>query len=80
VNNAGSLIARTRVLDFTPELWEKVMMLNLTSAFFVSQAVLKGMVERKHGIHCECVVGGCAVRWRTGCACLCDCQGRNFDL
>jgi 3-oxoacyl-[acyl-carrier protein] reductase len=50
VNNAGSLIARTKVLDFTPELWEKVMMLNLTSAFFVSQAVLKGMVERKHGI------------------------------
>ena len=50
VNNAGSLIARTRVLDFTPELWEKVMMLNLTSAFFVSQAVLKGMVARKSGI------------------------------
>ena len=50
VNNAGSLIARTKVLDFTPELWERVMMLNLTSAFFVSQAVLKGMAERKHGI------------------------------
>jgi 3-oxoacyl-[acyl-carrier protein] reductase len=49
VNNAGSLIARTRVLDFTPELWEKVMMLNLTSAFFVSQAVLKGMAQRKRG-------------------------------
>lgn len=50
VNNAGSLIARTKVLDFTPELWERVMMLNLTSAFFVSQAVLKGMVERKRGV------------------------------
>jgi 3-oxoacyl-[acyl-carrier protein] reductase len=49
VNNAGSLIARTRVLDFTPELWEQVMMLNLTSAFFVSQAVLKGMAQRKRG-------------------------------
>jgi 3-oxoacyl-[acyl-carrier protein] reductase len=49
VNNAGSLIARTRVLDFTPELWERVMMLNLTSAFFVSQAVLKGMAQRKKG-------------------------------
>jgi 3-oxoacyl-[acyl-carrier protein] reductase len=49
VNNAGSLIARTKVLDFTPELWERVMMLNLTSAFFVSQAVLKGMAERKSG-------------------------------
>ena len=49
VNNAGSLIARTKVLDFTPELWEQVIMLNLTSAFFVSQAVLKGMAERKRG-------------------------------
>jgi len=50
VNNAGSLIARTKVLEFTPELWEKVMMLNLTSAFFVSQAVLKGMLERRRGV------------------------------
>jgi 3-oxoacyl-[acyl-carrier protein] reductase len=49
VNNAGSLIARTRVLDFTEDLWNRVMMLNLTSAFFLSQAVLKGMVERKQG-------------------------------
>jgi NAD(P)-dependent dehydrogenase (short-subunit alcohol dehydrogenase family) len=49
VNNAGSLVARTRVLDFTEDLWEKVMMLNLTSAFFLAQAVLRGMVERKRG-------------------------------
>ena len=50
INNAGSLVQRTRVLDFTPELWEKVMMLNLTSAFFLSQAVLRGMVERRSGV------------------------------
>jgi 3-oxoacyl-[acyl-carrier protein] reductase len=50
VNNAGSLVARTRVLDFTYELWEKVMMLNLTSAFFLSAAVLRGMAERKSGV------------------------------
>jgi NAD(P)-dependent dehydrogenase (short-subunit alcohol dehydrogenase family) len=49
VNNAGSLVARTRVLDFTEDLWEKVMMLNLTSAFFLAQAVLRGMSERKRG-------------------------------
>lgn len=49
VNNAGSLLARTRVLDFTEDLWERMMMLNLTSAFFLSQAVLAGMVQRKHG-------------------------------
>ena len=49
VNNAGSLVARTRVLDFTEDLWERVMMLNLTSAFFLAQAVLHGMAERKRG-------------------------------
>ncbi|MCU1222395.1 MAG: 3-oxoacyl-[acyl-carrier protein] reductase [Edaphobacter sp.] len=50
VNNAGSLVQRTRVLEFTHELWEKVMMLNLTSAFFLSQAVLGGMAARKNGV------------------------------
>lgn len=62
VNNAGSLIARTRVLDFTPALWERVMMLNLTSAFFLAQAVLKGMVERKRG----CIVNVSSVAARFG--------------
>ena len=50
VNNAGSLVKRTRVLDFTHELWETVMMLNLTSAFFLSQAVVGGMAQRKSGV------------------------------
>lgn len=49
VNNAGSLVARTRVLEFTEELWDQVMMLNLTSSFFLAQAVLPGMVKRKRG-------------------------------
>jgi len=49
VNNAGSLVRRTRVLEFTPELMEQVMWLNFTSAFFVAQAVLSGMVERQRG-------------------------------
>ena len=49
VNNAGSLLARTRVLDFTEDLWERVMMLNLTSSFFLAQAVLRGMTKRKQG-------------------------------
>jgi 3-oxoacyl-[acyl-carrier protein] reductase len=62
VNNAGSLIARTRVLDFSQELWEKVMMLNLTSAFFVSQAVLKGMAQRKRGF----IVNVSSVAARSG--------------
>jgi 3-oxoacyl-[acyl-carrier protein] reductase len=49
VNNAGSLLQRTRVLDITEEYWERVLALNLTSAFFVAQAVLPRMVERRRG-------------------------------
>ena len=62
INNAGSLVRRARVLEFTPELMERVMMLNFTSAFFVAQAVLPGMVERKHGI----IVNVSSVAARTG--------------
>lgn len=50
INNAGSLVARTRVLDFTEELWDRVLMLNFTSAFFLAQVVLRGMAERRTGV------------------------------
>ncbi len=62
INNAGSLIRRTRVLEFTEELWGQVMTLNLTSAFFIAQAVLPGMVERKSG----CIVNISSVAARNG--------------
>ena len=50
INNAGWLVERTRVLEFTEELWDRVLTLNLSSAFFLAQAVLPGMVERKSGV------------------------------
>jgi 3-oxoacyl-[acyl-carrier protein] reductase len=50
INNAGSLMRRTRALEFTPEFMEQVITLNFTSAFFVAQAVLPGMVERGRGV------------------------------
>lgn len=62
VNNAGSLIQRTPVLNFTEELWEQVLTLNLTSAFFLAKAVLAGMVERKNGF----VVNVSSVAARSG--------------
>ena len=62
VNNAGSLIQRTPVLNFTEELWEQVLTLNLTSAFFLAKAVLAGMMERKSGF----VVNVSSVAARSG--------------
>lgn len=49
VNNAGSLIRRTKILDLDWDLWDSTFMLNLSSAFFLSRAVLPGMLERKRG-------------------------------
>jgi 3-oxoacyl-[acyl-carrier protein] reductase len=62
INNAGWLIERARVLEFTGELWDRVLTLNLTSAFFLAQAVLPGMVERKSGV----IVNLSSVAARTG--------------
>lgn len=50
VNNAGSLIKRTPILEMTEELWNQVFFLNLTSAFFLTQGVLPGMLEAGHGV------------------------------
>jgi 3-oxoacyl-[acyl-carrier protein] reductase len=50
INNAGSLVRRTGVLEFTEELWDRVFTLNAASAFFLAQAVLRGMAERKAGV------------------------------
>ena len=50
VNNAGSLVQRTKFLDFTEELWDRVFALNVDSVMAVTQAVLPGMVQRKRGV------------------------------
>jgi NAD(P)-dependent dehydrogenase (short-subunit alcohol dehydrogenase family) len=49
VNNVGSLIQRTPVLDFKEELWDEMLELNLSSSFFAAAAVLPGMVKRNYG-------------------------------
>ena len=49
VNNAGSLVKRARLLETTPELFDEVYTLNVKSAWFIAQAVVPGMIERKSG-------------------------------
>lgn len=48
INNAGT-IKRNDALEFTEAEWDEVMDVNLKSAFFLSQAVARGMVARKSG-------------------------------
>ncbi|MDB5102004.1 MAG: oxidoreductase [Cyanobacteria bacterium RYN_339] len=49
VNNVGGLIERRPFQDFDDALWERIMDLNLKSAFLGAQAVLPGMIARKRG-------------------------------
>jgi 3-oxoacyl-[acyl-carrier protein] reductase len=62
VSSAGSLTQRTRVLDSSEDLWQRVLTLNLTSASSLAKAVLAGMVERKMGF----VVNVSSVAARNG--------------
>jgi len=49
VNNAGDLIARCSLLEFSEELWDQVMNLNFKSVLFCSQAVMQEMMDRRRG-------------------------------
>ena len=49
VNNAGDLVQRCSLREFTEELWDRVMNLNLKSVWLVSQAAMGEMIERKTG-------------------------------
>jgi len=49
VNNAGDLVERKPLLEMTEALWRQVLDLNLSSVFYVTQAVVPGMIDRKRG-------------------------------
>lgn len=50
INNAGSLVKRARLAEYTEELYEQVMNLNVKSVWFLTQAVAPGMIERGSGV------------------------------
>jgi NAD(P)-dependent dehydrogenase (short-subunit alcohol dehydrogenase family) len=50
INNAGSLVKRAKLSEYTPELFDRVMALNVKSAWFITQAVAPHMVNRKSGV------------------------------
>lgn len=49
VNNAGSLVKRTPLLELTEDVWDEIQALNLKSAVFCTQAVAASMIARKSG-------------------------------
>lgn len=50
INNAGHLVKRAKLGEFTSDLWDQVMNLNAKSVYFVSQAVAPGMAEAGGGV------------------------------
>jgi 3-oxoacyl-[acyl-carrier protein] reductase len=50
VNNAGHLVERRKIEDMTIDLWRKIIDVNVTSAAFMSKAVIPGMKEKGSGI------------------------------
>ena len=49
VNNAGSLVQRARLPEFTEPLWDKVMTLNVKSVWFITQAIAPAMIQKGSG-------------------------------
>ncbi len=62
VNNAGSLVKRARLLEFTDELYDEVMNLNLRSAWMITQAVVPSMIRKGGGA----IVNVSSIAGRTG--------------
>ena len=50
INNAGSLVKRAKLLEFTEELYDEVMNLNAKSAWFLCQAVAPYMLQKGRGV------------------------------
>jgi len=49
VNNAGSLIERRALVDYTEDLYDRIMNLNAKSLWFITKAVAPHMIVRKAG-------------------------------
>ncbi|MFN3324593.1 MAG: SDR family NAD(P)-dependent oxidoreductase [Bryobacteraceae bacterium] len=50
INNAGSLVKRARLAEFTPDLFDSVISLNVKSLWFITQAATPHMLENGGGV------------------------------
>ncbi len=47
--NAAGINIRKAAIDFTPAEWQRIITINLTGVFLVTQAVARGMLDRGYG-------------------------------
>lgn len=50
INNAGSLVKRAKLLEFTSALYDEVMNLNVKSVWSISQVVVPSMLRKGSGV------------------------------
>lgn len=50
VNNAGSLVKRARLAEYTEDLFDRVINLNVKSVYLTVQAVAPAMIRRSSGV------------------------------
>jgi 3-oxoacyl-[acyl-carrier protein] reductase len=50
INNAGSLVKRAKLAEYTEELYDRVMNLNVKSLYFIAQALAPHMIARGGGV------------------------------
>ena len=62
VNNAGSLIERRALVDYTEDLYDRIMNLNAKSLWFITKAVAPHMIARRAGA----IVNVSSIAARTG--------------
>ena len=62
INNAGSLVKRAKLAEFSSELFDRVMTLNVKSAWLIAQAVAPHMLAAKSG----CIINISSIAARNG--------------
>ena len=50
INNAGHLVQRAKLLESTEEIYDVVFNLNAKSMWFITQAIVPSMIEKKSGV------------------------------
>jgi NAD(P)-dependent dehydrogenase (short-subunit alcohol dehydrogenase family) len=50
INNAGHLVKRAKLTESSEDLYDSVMNLNVKSMWFITQAIVPSMIEKKSGV------------------------------